>query len=376
MDDLMPTGADPVAVSAPPAPPVPREFRFEFSGTGSEYFRIWIVNVALTIVTVGIYSAWAKVRNKQYFYGHTRLANGSFEYTANPLNILKGRALVLGVLVAYQAASFFQPLLALAIALVIVPLIPWVVINAMSFNHRYSSYRNLRLHFDGRYWEAFRVYLLWTVAIVLSFGLAYPYVAWRRKHFLVDRSRYGTSPFSFHGEAGFFYVVYIVASIIYVGAIVGVGVLAAGAVTIFTKLGGGGEEVLSDLGDEGKVLAAAAGIAVYVVFIIGIIVLTSAIQAIISNHVWQNTRIESVRFDLRLNAFRVVWIHVSNIVAIVFSIGLLIPWARVRMIRYKLSCFAMHAVPEALEAFIASERETVTATGDELGDALDLDLGL
>jgi len=37
-----------------------------FTGRGSEYFRIWVVNVLLTLVTFGVYSAWAKVRKARY----------------------------------------------------------------------------------------------------------------------------------------------------------------------------------------------------------------------------------------------------------------------------------------------------------------------
>ena len=111
--------------SVPPPTPARETYRFDFTGTAPEYFRVWIVNVALTIVTLGIYSAWAKVRNRQYFYGNSRIAGGSFEYTANPVNILKGRLLVLGVLIAYQAASTFQPLLALGLAVILIPLVPW-----------------------------------------------------------------------------------------------------------------------------------------------------------------------------------------------------------------------------------------------------------
>ncbi len=44
-----------------------RTLRFEFTGDGREYFRIWIVNVSLTVITLGIYSAWAKVRRMRYF---------------------------------------------------------------------------------------------------------------------------------------------------------------------------------------------------------------------------------------------------------------------------------------------------------------------
>lgn len=45
---------------------------FRFTGNGREYFRIWIVNTLLTILTLGIYSAWAKVRKKRYIYGNGR----------------------------------------------------------------------------------------------------------------------------------------------------------------------------------------------------------------------------------------------------------------------------------------------------------------
>ena len=61
---------------------------------------------------------------------------------------------------------------------------------------------------------------------------------------------------------------------------------------------------------------------------------------------------------------------------VIFSIGLLIPWARVRMVRYWLSCFTMTAAPDQLERFVAAERSRVEATGAELGEALDLDLGI
>ena len=37
----------------------------KFTGKAGEYFRIWIVNVCLSVVTLGIYSAWAKVRRKR-----------------------------------------------------------------------------------------------------------------------------------------------------------------------------------------------------------------------------------------------------------------------------------------------------------------------
>ncbi|MGH8171895.1 MAG: DUF898 family protein, partial [Rhodanobacteraceae bacterium] len=82
----------PLPLGLPAAPGFRRtEHPFEFSGDAKEYFRIWIVNLALSIVTLGIFSAWAKVRTQRYFYGNTRVAGVPFEYTAKPWPILKGR---------------------------------------------------------------------------------------------------------------------------------------------------------------------------------------------------------------------------------------------------------------------------------------------
>ena len=73
----------------------------EFTAHAGEYFRIWIVNLALTIVTLGIYSAWAKVRKRRYFYGHTRIDGEAFEYRANPLAILKGRLIAVAAIAVF-----------------------------------------------------------------------------------------------------------------------------------------------------------------------------------------------------------------------------------------------------------------------------------
>src|SRR5262245_53377118 len=75
---------------------------FQFTASGGEYFRIWIVNLLLTLLTVGIYSAWAKVRRLRYFYGNTSLAGSAFEYHGQPLQILKGRLIALAALIVYS----------------------------------------------------------------------------------------------------------------------------------------------------------------------------------------------------------------------------------------------------------------------------------
>src|SRR3954452_14331669 len=90
----------------------------EFSASAGEYFRIWIVNLAPTIVTIGIYSAWAKVRKKRDFYAHTRVGDEGFEYRGNPGANLKGRLTAVALIPLSSIAGQFSPLAQGVLALV------------------------------------------------------------------------------------------------------------------------------------------------------------------------------------------------------------------------------------------------------------------
>src|SRR5690349_21748350 len=117
---------------------------FEFRGSGGEYFRIWIVNLLLTIVTLGIYSAWAKVRKMQYFYRNTRLDGAVFDYHGRPWAILKGRLIVLVLAVAYNVSFKFSLVAGLIAALVFAAAMPWLLAQSQRFRLHNSSYRALR----------------------------------------------------------------------------------------------------------------------------------------------------------------------------------------------------------------------------------------
>src|SRR5271156_3765855 len=90
-----------------------------FTGTGGEYFGIWIVNLLLTIVTLGIYSAWAKVRRLQYFYRHTELAGSSFDFHGRPVRILIGRIVALVMVSVYNYTVRIHSMLTILVVLLL-----------------------------------------------------------------------------------------------------------------------------------------------------------------------------------------------------------------------------------------------------------------
>ncbi|WP_349431873.1 YjgN family protein [Methylomarinum sp. Ch1-1] len=335
---------------------------FEFHGKTGEFFKIWIVNIMLSIITLGIYSAWAKVRTRRYFYGNTFLMNTPFDYLADPVKILKGRLLAFALILLYSFSALISPILEGVLVLIFIPLFPWIIIKSLQFNLYNSTYRNIRFHFAGDYLKALWVFIGLPVAVAFSLGLAYPYFAKERKKFVIDHSAYGTSQFSTAVTAGQFYGIYM---------------KTAGVTLAVVLLGAGFNYALqlvlpmSNASEAAFILPALMAL----LFFPFLMIVYGYIYTTLTNLVINHTSLQQCRFRSNLETMKMCWLYFSNTVAIIFSLGLLIPWAMIRTARYRISCMTLMTVPDP-EAFIAAEAEKADAIGEELGDLLDIDFGL
>jgi len=143
MNEQNPTPPATAPAPAPATAPIP----VHFTGTGAGYFGIWIVNLLLTIVTLGIYSAWAKVRRLQYFYRHTEVAGSTFDFHGKPVKILIGRAIAVVMLIAYNYGVRIHSVWTFAIIGVIAVAMPWLLRNSFRFRLFNTSWRGVRFHF-------------------------------------------------------------------------------------------------------------------------------------------------------------------------------------------------------------------------------------
>lgn len=180
-----------------------------FTGKAGEYFGIWIVNLLLSIVTLGIYSAWAKVRRKKYFYNNTLVDGVGFDYHANPIAILKGRIIAVVLFILYSMLSGFSPILGGLLAFALFLAAPWIIVRGMIFNARNSSHRGLRFDFDGSYSRAIRVYIGYPLLILITLGLALPFVAQRTNQFVFNHHKFGLSHFQMNALVKDFYMIYL-----------------------------------------------------------------------------------------------------------------------------------------------------------------------
>jgi uncharacterized membrane protein YjgN (DUF898 family) len=349
-------------VSSLPGEAVTRYEPFTFTGTGGEYFRIWIVNVMLSVVTLGIYSAWAKVRRLQYFYRHTRISGASFDYHGDPLAILKGRVLASCLFGGYYAASAVSPASGAVAFAMLAALLPWLLGRSLRFRLYNSSYRGLRFHFHGRTAEAYRVFLAMpALAIVSLFTLA-PLAHHRLKRFQHANAAYGQTRFAFDAPVGAFYKSYlIIGGCLCLYILIGVAIL----LRVFAAPDPVGEEPF-DLLFVGLVL---------VMYALGVSIFWSLMTVQIRNLVWRHTSLGPHRFISTLELHTLLGIIVTNTLGIVCTLGLFKPYAQIRLAKYVIGELSLVS-SGTLDEFVAESQPETTALGEEAAELLDVDFGI
>jgi len=338
--------------------------QFQFHGRGGEYFRIWIVNVSLTIMTLGIYSAWAKVRRNRYIYGSLELAGSQFDYLATPLQILRGRLFALAALGLYVSAQVFMPPVGAALALLVGLLTPWLIVRSRMFNMRYTAYRNIRFSFRPAYGDSYTVIFGYGLLSIVTLGLAAPYAHYKRNEFIVGNTQFGRLPFGLKARPVEFFMAY--------------GLGAVLAMMLYAPIGALTEMLNPDDGSVSmsvKVLVPAvlALTFYYVVakFVNAFVLRSTSNGTVIGG---ANTPV-SGQLNCDWSLAGMLGIYLTNIIAIVVSLGLLVPWAQMRILRYQLNATWLE-LNGSLDSVIAQQAQQVSSVGEELGDVFDVDIGI
>ena len=361
LDEAPPASIPPTTVTEAEARPAgAREEKFKFVGDGSEYFRIWIVNVFLSIITLGVYSAWAKVRREQYFHRNLMLDGSGFDYHGKPMAILKGRIVAVLLLGGLSAAQHFSPLAYGIAILCLLPVAPWLAVKAFRFRAYNTSYRGLRFSFHGTYGQAFKVFIGYGLLATVTLWLAFPVFYRQLRKFILDNTRFGTTAFDCSVTTGAIYKIFLLP-----GAIIVVLFLALGALAAIAAGAGGG--AFAALGF--------AFLLIPLLLVLSQAVVMPYVAARTNNAIWSTTRLGSHQFVSRLPVGGYIGLTVVNWLAIIFTLGLFIPWARVRVARFRAEYLALE-VDGSLDAFVAGEAGAATALGDEAAEMFDLDIGL
>jgi uncharacterized membrane protein YjgN (DUF898 family) len=305
--------------------------RASFKGNATEYFGIWIVNILLTIVTLGVYSAWAKVRRNRYFYGNTELMDHSFDYHAKGKQIFIGRLIVFVYIVVYNLTLTFVPYLGAALGIGILLFMPWLIVRSLRFHMRVTSYRNVRFDFVGGAGGAFVSVFLGSMVSLLSLGLLAPFATRWLNRYVVNNIRYGGRPLATTVTTGKIYGAWILPA-----SMVVMGVAVLGALAAY-----GGPMVKAWYDSTDMPQQQRIGVIVALVYAVLIpVIIVYALAGIIYKVAVRNAVFNATLFDGQhplisdLGRARYIWIAFSNTILVLLTFGLMRPWAAVRERRY------------------------------------------
>lgn len=333
-----------------------QELALTFSGSGREYFRIWIVNLCLTLVTFGIYSAWAKVRRLSYFDRNTHLAGSSFNFHGDPVVILRGRIVAALLLFAYHYLFGLSASFAIVFTAFVFICGPWILRSAIRFRLRNTSYRGLRFNFDGNLSGAYAVYLPvaiifltpaliavivnndWVIISSSALYLLWPWLQARMKRYQHGNFSYGQKQSDSALDS--FELIWPYLS-------------SAGAVFLISVLAG----ILLASSTSGNTLTGSYNL--FQLFILlGVPILTGLmvysllgpfLQAQVWNETWSSTRLDDIQFVSQLPTWAYTKLQIANTILTLLSLGLYRPFAVVRAYQFRLAHIHLQAMPEDLE---------------------------
>lgn len=306
-----------------------------FHGSGGSLFGIHIVNMFLTVVTLGIYYFWAKVRVRRYLLSESEFEGDRFAYHGTAMELLIGflkAVLVFGVpLVLLGIIREFLvriPALRVVLGLVtyaaVLVLIPFAIVGARRYRLSRTSWREIRFSFRGRALDFIKLFVAGSFLSGITLALYYPFFETRRHGFLVAHSYFGNQKFDFDGRGRDLFGSFLVVILLF-----------------FPTLG----------------------------------LIWFWYQAKKQRYFWEHTSFVSARFRSTVTGRRLFLLTLGNLLLIVFTLGLGFPWVMVRNVRFAFRYLTLEG-PLDLSG-IQQEAQAVTATGEALAGFLDagFDLG-
>ncbi|MGZ8484866.1 MAG: YjgN family protein [Candidatus Binatia bacterium] len=309
-------------------------YPIHFHGRGGSLFGIQIVNLFLSLITLGIYSFWGRVKVRRYLASQTEFAGDRFAYHGTGQELMIGWAkamvlfgiplfvlAVLQVIVGMESDLF--DVLQILIYIVVGIFIPVAMVNARRYRLSRLSWRGVRFSFRGGVRDFIAIYIKGWLLTVVSLGFYYPFWQNRRQTFMVGNSFFGNQKFAFDGRGSDLFLTFVLHMIL----------------TLPT-------------------------------FFLCWLWYWARVQRYYADH----TSFQAARLRSTVTGGGVFGLWFGNAILFILTLGLGWSWITVRNMRY----YAIHLtmVGTLDVAAVMQEVQTATATGEGLSGFLDLDFDL
>jgi uncharacterized membrane protein YjgN (DUF898 family) len=190
------------AVKAKTKSPVTRVF---YHGKAGKLMRLHIANLFLNIVTLGIYSFWGKTRIRKYMTSHMVLGKDRLEYTGTGKELMFGMLkaiFILGPLFALVAFGAALPLVQFLAIPVMFGMIYTAVYLALRYRLSRTRWRSIRFSLGGSAWRYLKISSIRAFMNAITFGFAIPKSDLMKWAYIADNMKFGDMPFTFTFQAG------------------------------------------------------------------------------------------------------------------------------------------------------------------------------
>lgn len=178
------------------------------SGTRTELFWRLIGGYLLMIPTLGLYRFWVTTMKRQFYWHNTSIEGDPLEYTGTPLQLLVGFLFALAIFLPLYVAFFYLSTQVGPVVLIgygVAAALIWFLFGYASYRGRdfrlsRTLWRGIRFDQKGNGWVYATRQFLWSLLVIASAGLAYPFMSadlWRYRY---ANTWYGDRQFGFTGS--------------------------------------------------------------------------------------------------------------------------------------------------------------------------------
>ncbi len=300
--------------------------------SGVTLFGIHIVNIFLTLITLGVYYFWGKVRVRSYLLSQTELEGDRFAYHGRGIELLIGflKALLvfgLPVTILRLAPGLIHAGLAIRVAaailiyVLILIFVPVAIVGTRRYRLSRTSWRGIRFSFRGPMVSFIKLFVTGMLLTTITLGLYYPIFATRRYGFLTSYSYFGSRKADFSGRGKDLFWSYVLALVLTLPT------LGLCWFWFFAKR---------------------------------------------RRYFWNQTFFSTARFHSSVTGGRLLLLKLTNLLLLLVTLGLAWPWVVIRNIRFDFRYLTLRGPLELAE--IQQEAQPASATGEGLSGFFDIGL--
>lgn len=325
-----------------------------FRGSGSTLLGMQIVNVCLTLITLGVYHFWGKAKIRRYLFSHTAFGSDRFSYHGTGKELYQGflKAMLvfglpyfsLGAAHSFLDLPRWVDLLSQALAgLILFLYVPIAMVSARRYRCAHTSWRGIRFSFRGCTADFLKLYVFGWAFTFLTLGTYYPYFQTQRQAFLHAQTYFGNQRFGFTGHGSGIMLPFVVT-----------------LVSTYVVLGLCGLALAFQLTNAGLTL-------LLIPFVLGPLWIWLLGQK--QKYFWDHTTFGEARFSSNITWQKLFTLYLGNIGLLLMTMGWAWPWVTVRNARFFIGTLSFQG-PVDLDRVLQDSAES-SVTGEGISNLLD-----